>query len=172
MVPLVQRYPDIDLTLIGQDIEGYGNELIKVIHDLGLEKHVRLSGFIPNASIYCECFDVCVIPSIAFECLPFVAIEAMRYNKPVVASRVGGLPEVVIDGETGFIIPAGDAGRLTNALDRLLASPDLRAQMGEKGHALFMNRFTSQEMAKSFYSLSHEQPTTKRDAVAELEPQP
>jgi glycosyltransferase involved in cell wall biosynthesis len=67
------------------------------------------------------------------EGLPLSVIEAMAAGLPVVASAVGGIPELVVDGETGVLVPPGDARALASALRRLLADPQLRRQMGDAG---------------------------------------
>lgn len=72
-----------------------------------------------------------LVPSLCPDSCPTVAMEAMATGRPVVASRIGGLPDLVDDGETGFLIPPGDPEALRRALARLLADPDLRARMGE-----------------------------------------
>ena len=72
-----------------------------------------------------------VVPSIWPEPLSLAAVEAMACGRPVVASATGGLPEVVIDGETGLLVPAGDVGALRDALRALLSDPVLRRRLGE-----------------------------------------
>jgi glycosyltransferase involved in cell wall biosynthesis len=76
-----------------------------------------------------------VVPSICQETFGLVALEAMTAGKPVIASRIGGLPEVVVDGETGLLVEPANARALTAALERLIACPSLRAQMGAAGRA-------------------------------------
>jgi glycosyltransferase involved in cell wall biosynthesis len=65
--------------------------------------------------------------------MPMSALEAMAAGLPVVASAVGGVPEMVVDGETGFLVDPEDAPALRVALDRLLADPSLRRRFGEAG---------------------------------------
>jgi glycosyltransferase involved in cell wall biosynthesis len=77
--------------------------------------------------------SICVVPSIWPDPSPHVAIEAMARGKPVVASAVGGLPEIVRDNETGLLVPPGDAPALSAALRELLLDPARRAQMGALG---------------------------------------
>jgi glycosyltransferase involved in cell wall biosynthesis len=79
--------------------------------------------------------SVAVVPSTWHEALGFVAVEAMTVGCPVVASRVGGLREVVQHGVTGLLVPPGDPGVLAEALDDLLAHPELRKRMGEAARA-------------------------------------
>lgn len=88
------------------------------------------------------------------ELLGLVLLEAMWHSTPVVASRVGGIPEIVQEGENGFLVDAGDVEALTRALERLLADSSLAATMGAAGRRLVEDRFTwasVAERALSFY---------------------
>ena len=71
-----------------------------------------------------------LLPSVGLETFGIVVLEAMEAGRPVVASRIGGLADIVLDGETGFLVPPGDSEKLGQALARLLADPDLRERMG------------------------------------------
>jgi len=73
-----------------------------------------------------------VVPSICQETFGLVALEAMAAGKPVIASRIGGLPEVVVDDETGRLVEPGDPNALRQALQEFIASPELRSQMGQQ----------------------------------------
>ncbi len=75
---------------------------------------------------------IAVIPSTSFDSCPTVSLEAMAMGRPVVASRIGGLPDIVIDGETGFLVPPGDELALQQAIERLVADPALRERMGAR----------------------------------------
>ncbi len=72
-------------------------------------------------------------PSVVPDTFPIAVIEAMTNGRPVIASRIGGLPELVEDGETGLLVPPGDPVALRGAIARLLADRDLRARMGQAG---------------------------------------
>jgi glycosyltransferase involved in cell wall biosynthesis len=93
-----------------------------------------LSRFLPNA-------DIVVLPSFT-EGLPNVALEACAAGKPVVATRVGGTPEVIVDGLNGFLVPPGDPVRLARAILKLLRSRSARRAMGEHGLARVRSAFT------------------------------
>lgn len=75
---------------------------------------------------------IALVPSLCLDACPTVAIEAMAMGRPVVASRIGGLPDIVADGETGYLIPPGDWKALRKAVQQLLDEPALREQMGAK----------------------------------------
>lgn len=76
---------------------------------------------------------VALIPSVGPDSCPTVAMEAMIMGRPVIASRIGGLPDLVTDGVTGLLVPPGDPVALRQAIERLLADPALREQMGQAG---------------------------------------
>src|SRR5262249_24343982 len=84
-------------------------------------------------SFYRDC-TVFTAPS-RYESFGLIYLEAMRWGKPVVACCAGGVPEVVRDGETGLLVPPGDAAALEAALSRLLADADLRTKMGSGARA-------------------------------------
>jgi glycosyltransferase involved in cell wall biosynthesis len=96
--------------------------------------------------------DLLVLPS-SVEGLPYVILEAMACGKPVVASDVYGIPEAVIDGETGLLVPPGDDAALARALDTLIANGELRRRMGQSGRARFEARFTLERQLSAMSSL-------------------
>lgn len=90
-----------------------------------------------------------VIPSLVAEAFGIVALEAMIAAKPVVASRVGGLPDIVVEGETGLLVPPGDVDALATALDGLLADSTLLRRMGKAGHER-VGMFTARKVIPQF----------------------
>jgi glycosyltransferase involved in cell wall biosynthesis len=104
------------------------------IRRLGLDERVRLAGERRDVPALLAASDVFVLSSDS-EGLPVSVLEAMATELPVVASRVGGLPELVVDGETGILVPPGDARELGAALGRLTADPELRRRFGAAGRA-------------------------------------
>ncbi len=111
---------------------------------------VRALGRVPADELdrlYAGC-DVFVAPS-RYESFGLIYVEAMRHAKPVVGCRVGGVPDVVTDGETGLLTPPGDASALADALIRLLADPGLRYRMGRAGRADFLRGFSARSLARA-----------------------
>jgi glycosyltransferase involved in cell wall biosynthesis len=96
--------------------------------------------------------DVFVFPSI-YEAMPIPPIEAMAAGLPVVATSVGGTVESVSDGETGFLVPRGDADALAGALGRLIADEDLRASFAAAGRRRAVDRFSWTSVCDSFLAL-------------------
>ena len=103
--------------------------------------NVLLTGFQPDAISFINMMDIFVLPS-EQEGLPRVILEAMLLAKPVIASNVTGPSELVLDRETGFLVPSKNPEEIANALLKLLDSPELREQMGQKGRKRVIERFS------------------------------
>jgi glycosyltransferase involved in cell wall biosynthesis len=142
--------PDARLLLIGRDLEQDGAfqaELEREADRLGVRDRVVFTGHRDDARALLAEADVVALPSWT-EGLPLAALEAMAEGRPVVATPVGGTPEVVVDGETGLLVPARDHDALRAALGRLLADPDLRRRMGEAGARRVRERFSLDAMCE------------------------
>ncbi len=95
--------------------------------------------------------DICVVPSLWPEPFGIVAVEAMACQRPLVATRVGGLQEIVVDGETGFLVDPSDPQMLADRLEQLLDDPELRRSMGLKGRERVLNEFTWDHIVQKHY---------------------
>ncbi len=111
---------------------------------------VFLAGYRPNARRFAPIFDVCVIPSLRRESFGLLALDAMRAGRPVVASRVGGLLEIVQDGVTGLLVPPGDPAATAAAIARFLADPEFARRVGEAGRRRATERFGARRMAAEY----------------------
>jgi L-malate glycosyltransferase len=119
--------------------------LEKQIRDHHLEKHVVLAGFRPDVLSVHKAFDVFVMSSVT-EGLGTSLLDAMAASKPIVATAAGGIPEVVVDGETGFLVPPRDHQAMAAAIIRLLEDEKLRRGMGEAGRRRAESRFSAERM--------------------------
>jgi glycosyltransferase involved in cell wall biosynthesis len=118
------------LCLVGQGPER--ERLAALVRARGLGHVVTLAGAVPDARALLAGFQFAVLPSHS-EGLPNAVLEAMAAGLPVVATAVGGVPDIVADGETGLLVPPRDPAALAKAIERLAADPDLRAAMGAAG---------------------------------------
>jgi len=116
-----------------------------IANELGVADRVDFLGYTSNLAVELAAMDVFVMPSLT-EGFGLVAVEAMALGKPVIATRVGGLIEVVEDGLTGILVPPGDPKALASAIGRLLDSEDARRSMGEVGRRRVRERFTAKRM--------------------------
>ena len=122
-----------DLLIVGEDFENQGayrTEMERLANDLGV--NARFCGFQKNIGDWLTAVDLAVVPS-HVEPLGNATLEAMSYALPVIGGRVGGIPEMIQDRETGLLVPAKDPTQLAEALRVLVADADLRARLGAAG---------------------------------------
>jgi glycosyltransferase involved in cell wall biosynthesis len=149
--------PDARLVLAGEGPEREGIEMLIREHDLG--RQVRLLGMRTDVPRLLAAADAFLLTSIS-EGIPLTVIEAMAAGLPVVATAVGGLAEVVEEGKTGLLAPAGDDAALARNLLRLAEDPGLRAEMGRRGRERAFARFSEDQMVERYrqlYNGSHDQ---------------
>jgi N-acetyl-alpha-D-glucosaminyl L-malate synthase BshA len=122
---------------------GDGSERTNVEHRarcLGVYDRCTFVGKQPNIVDYLSASDVLLLPS-EQESFGLAALEAMACEVPVIASRVGGVPEVVTDGETGFLSEVGDVEKMAHDAERLLSDRDLRVSMGKRARESAVSRY-------------------------------
>jgi glycosyltransferase involved in cell wall biosynthesis len=132
------------------DGKGYVSHLKDQIDRLNLTNFVVFSGEVSRADL-AERFrlaDVFVFPSLWNELFGIPTAEAMASGVPVVTSRIAGLPEVVEDRRTGFLVPPGDPSELARAISRLLGDDNLRRSMGQAGRQRILQHFTWERIAQ------------------------
>lgn len=112
---------------------------------------VELTGFVEDVGNWLSVLDVLVLPSM-MEGIGGILLDAMQFGLPVVASRVGGLPEIVHDGVNGLLVEPRDVAGLQAAIRRLYGEPALRRRLGEAGRE-FVSAFTPANMAASYLAL-------------------
>ncbi len=127
-------------------------ELEQRIRERGLAGRVVLPGFRTDLDALLAAADVVTLPSFT-EGLPNVALEASAAAVPVVATAVGGTPEVVADAETGFLVAAGEPEPLATRIAQLLRDPDLRAALGAAGKVRMLRQFTFDAQAAAYLDL-------------------
>ena len=119
---------------------------------LGVAEHVRFAGLVSDIPRLLRAVDVVVLLSTA-EGLPRVIMEAMAAGKPCVVSDRGGMPEAVVDGQTGFVRSLENRSAIRDALARLAASPDLRQSLGQLGRSVARTRFSPDRLAGEYETL-------------------
>ena len=107
--------------------------LESLARELGLGAAVRFLGRRDDVPALLAASDVVAVPSVVAEAFGLTALEGMAAGRPVVAFASGGLPELVRDGETGILVPTGDAAGLARAIRQLLTEPALRDRLGAAG---------------------------------------
>jgi len=139
---------DYRLLLVGPIEHEYRNVLQAQAERLHLEQRIEYVRYQAHIQPWIAAADLVVHPS-RYEAFPRAILEAMALSKPVVASRVGGVAEAVVDGETGMLVPAEDIDALAAALERLLGDAALRERMGKAGRLRVETSFGSEQHARS-----------------------
>jgi glycosyltransferase involved in cell wall biosynthesis len=155
---LLDRGVDAALCLVGDGPDRAAVE--RQAAELGIARHILSVGYQEDVAPYYSFFDALVLPS-ANEGTPVVAIEALAAGRPVVATRVGGLPDVVSEGEDGFLVEVGDVDGVAAALERLARDPALRARMGAAGPPRVIPRYRVERLVDDVDELYRELLTQK-----------
>lgn len=141
------------LEIIGGEDNFYGEKLEIMISKLGLNNNVALRGAVSPVEMKQEYKknDIFVFPTI-HEPLGLVVVEAMAVGLPVVASRTGGIPEMIVDGETGYLVESNNIDELTEKIENLIGNPVLRKKYGEFGKSV-INKYSLEENIVRFIDL-------------------
>ncbi len=152
---LADRWPWLKLVVVGEVAfweAGYEQQLKQRAADLGLAEQVIWTGFRSDVPELLRLCDIFVLPSVG-EPFGRVIIEAMATGRPVVATKSGGVPEVVVDGQTGLLVPPNDAALLAQAIETLLTDRERAQQMGAEGLACARKLFSTDRVARQVQEL-------------------
>lgn len=142
---LVKRYPALQLWIIGKEPahsqERYTEQLQREVQQKQLEKYVTFWGFQADIPGMVAQLDIVVVPSLQ-EPFGKIVIEAMAMEKPVVASKVAGIPEILVENVTGVLVPPGGANALATALEQLILRPETCQKMGLAGRKRVQQMFS------------------------------
>ena len=150
--------PDVALYIAGRvTSEAYAERLRAFITERGLRSAVHFLGLLDRESLLAE-YERCsvVVLTSVQENAPMTVIEAMASGVPVAATRVGGVPDLVSEGETGFMTAPGDDAALAERLLALLNDPDLRARLGRRAREVARTRFSAEQVASAYYALYYQ----------------
>jgi glycosyltransferase involved in cell wall biosynthesis len=151
---VARELPEVQFALVG---EGPLREAVAMrVRALGLERHVHLPGRHDEAFKLMAAADVVSLTS-CWEGVPYTLLEAMAWSRPVVATAVNGCPEIVVDGETGFLVPPGDTTAWARRITDLLSDPVMSDTMGQRGRRRVEERFSLRDMVTRTESLYQRQ---------------
>ena len=129
---------------------------------LGIGAHINFLGRVGDISEVINATDIFVMPSSGREGLGIAVLEAMAYGKPVIASDIGGLPEVVIDSATGYLVKPKDVHSIASVINKLVEDGSARIAMGSEGKRVFEERFKAKFMISRIDDLYKELLETKK----------
>ncbi|HEX2233925.1 MAG TPA: glycosyltransferase family 4 protein [Thermoleophilaceae bacterium] len=120
---------------------------------LGIAGDIAFLGWLDDVSAVLDASDVVVQPSENMDLSPYSVREAMAHGLPVVATAMGGIPELVVHEETGFLVPPSDPGALAQALQRILNDPGRAGEMGSRGRRRIVDHFSMDQMVRAMDSI-------------------
>jgi glycosyltransferase involved in cell wall biosynthesis len=132
-----------------------GADLRRRVEAAGLGAQVRFVGEVETLGPLLMAADACVLPSL-WDGLPLTLLEALARGRPVAASRVGGIPDVIEDGNTGRLVPPGDAAALASALEDFHRRPDAARHLGRAGAERVRTRYTWPRIVEAFEAVYDE----------------
>jgi glycosyltransferase involved in cell wall biosynthesis len=147
---IIARFPKVRYLIVGDGV--YRETLEREAQLAGVAGHVIFAGQRDNVPHFLAASDIFVLPTLT-EALPTVLAEAMAARLPIIASAVGGIPEMIEDGKNGLLVPAGQVDALSAACMRLLSNSDEAGSMGDKGRSVADQKFNIRRQAEQLGEL-------------------
>jgi glycosyltransferase involved in cell wall biosynthesis len=147
---VAKRFPRSELAIFGRGTQTFEDELKRRAQALGIADRIAWKGFVANPEDIYSQIDICVAPSRFDEPFGLVAVEAALFGLPVVATRRGGLPEIIADGETGMLCEAAAPDQLAATLLRLCDDEGLRQRLGYAARERALRHFGSRLFIDTF----------------------
>jgi len=157
---VLAQQPNTAFLLVGNELDAFGAQLREQINSLGITGNVFFLGPRSDVPNLLSMVNMLVLPSTQ-EALPLVLLEAMASGKPVVATRCGGPEEIVIDGETGFLVPVGDDAVLAERIEMILSNDALAVRMGQAGRQRAEEAFSVSSYVRNIEKVIEEAYLTK-----------
>ena len=157
---ILEKLPHARFLLVGYAVPS----IINLAESLGLRKKIIFAGFRTDIPQILACMDIYVQPSVK-EALCSAIIQAMAMGKPVVATRVGGIPELVVDGQTGLLCEAENPENLAQNILKLANQPELRHQMGLRGLERAIKHFSLDHMTDEIENVYRSLITSKKGGM-------
>lgn len=147
---IVRDYANAELCIFGAKEGEFVAHLERLAEELGVSAQLVWKGYVSERSAIYSTLDLCVVPTRVSEPFGLVAVEAAFFGLPVIATRKGGLPEIVMDGSTGYLVDAESPTQLAARLDELMQSPELRTTMGTAARQHALEHFSHSRFINDF----------------------
>jgi glycosyltransferase involved in cell wall biosynthesis len=152
---VLKEIPDAHMLICGFGFPHEINLVQKYVEEFALGDNVHLMNFRTDLSHLMSYADILVVASQAYESFGYTSVEAMAHHVPVVATNVGGIPEVVVNGEGGYCVDSSDVDSYAQCIINLLKNKNLRIEQGKRGYERFRNNFTAERMSRQYAELIH-----------------
>ena len=165
MLILKQNYPNIKSLVIGDG--PLKENLIRKTKELHLEENVIFTGLRNDVADLLKAIDI-LVSSSTYEGLPMILLEAMAAAKPIVATRVGGNPEIIDEGKTGFLVPAKDPQALANRVSALLNNSEYAQRIGKSAQEKVHNLYSIEKMLQDTENIYDKLLTQKKVTIKKI----
>lgn len=152
---VLEEVPNAHLLICGYGFPHEIKQVSRYVKDLELHDHVHLMDFRTDISHLLANTDVLVVASQAYESFGFTSVEAMAHKVPVVATNVGGIPEVVVNDEGGYCVDYHDVDSYVRCIIKLLKDESLRKEQGKRGYERYRKHFTAERMSRQYAEIIH-----------------
>jgi glycosyltransferase involved in cell wall biosynthesis len=147
---ILQKFPNTYYVIVGDG--DYKDDLMREVEQAGVKERVIFAGQRSNVADFLNASEIFILPTLT-EALPTVLAEAMAARLPIIASAVGGIPEMITDGENGILLPPADTEALADACLRLLFDEEAAKSMGDAGWSVANQRFNIRVQAEQLRGL-------------------
>lgn len=150
---ILKYQKNIHLIICGEGSNSQKNKLINLINKLNLSSNIHILPFNINVESYYSEADIVIIPSLSMESFGYTAIEAMSFKIPVIASNIGGLKEIIINNESGFLVKPKDHIEFSKKIRSIINNNTLKHNLSVKGYNRYIENFSSKLMTEKYISL-------------------
>jgi len=155
-VQVIKEFEKARLYIVASKSSGDKNKLILLAKELGIAHSIVWIDFTRNVGDIYKQLDVVVMPSLEYESFGRIIVESMAFSVPIIATKVGGMPELINHGKDGFLVEKNDDDALASQIIDLLKNPEMRKSVGAEGFNTYSTKFTADIMSNNYCRLLHE----------------
>lgn len=159
-IPMIlSAYPDVHFLFIGSLYDSgwqrkHADKIINLIKEREFQDIITITGYLDGRPLdFIDQFDILIMPTLDFEGFGLVLAEAMILNKPIIASNVGAIPEVIIGGESGILIPPGEPTALAEGIIETLKDDQKAQMLSKNARKRYEKYFTAKKMSRNYFNL-------------------
>lgn len=154
---ILEKYSDVQLHIFGSSLKSmYIRKLLKLLSSAGFNGKAFYHGYADErmkATAFSNC-DIFIFPSyFSEECMPLAVLEAMQAGKPVIATRIGALSEIIDNGKEGILIEPGNISQLVSSMDRLISDVEIRKRLGSAARKRFYKEFSKDIFDRNIFEV-------------------
>jgi glycosyltransferase involved in cell wall biosynthesis len=150
---IIEKMPNVYLLICGDGSDNEFDKVKKYASILEISQNIRMEKFHSDVQWLIKSADILVVPSQSYESFGLVIIEAMAKGIPVVATNVGGIPEVIVDNESGFCVDSKNIYEFSSKILQLISDPVLYSYFSKQGRIRFATKFTAKRMALEYRNI-------------------